>query len=400
LTVVDSTEYPLVWLIAGEPSGDILGARLMAALKQITAGNIRIEGIGGDAMAGEGLNSRFPISDIAVMGLVEIIPRLPLIKRRMRETVEQILIEQPVLVVSIDAPGFCYDIWKGLRGSGIGLVHYVAPTVWAWRPDRAKKFAAELDHLMTLLPFEPSFFIKEGLPATFVGHSVLEGGASDGNGAAFRQQQSISEEVPVICVLPGSRGGELTRLSRIFEAAAKSVFEQYPDAVFVFPTVSYMKPRVEEIARSWPGRTVVVGGVREKFDAMAASNAAMAASGTVSLELALAKVPHIVAYRMNALTVAIVRMFHGINQKYINLINILLDQEVVPEFVQKKCTAANIAAELSALMVDEARQKKQRDAFSEATRMLAPSGGSPSMAAAEIVVELLNYPTEIKNDRR
>ena len=150
MTVVDSTEYPLVWLIAGEQSGDILGARLMAALKQITAGNIRIEGIGGDAMAGEGLNSRFPISDIAVMGLVEIIPRLPLIKRRMRETIEQILTEQPVLLVSIDAPGFCYDIWKGLRGSGVGLVHYVAPTVWAWRPDRAKKFAAELDHLMTL----------------------------------------------------------------------------------------------------------------------------------------------------------------------------------------------------------------------------------------------------------
>ena len=400
MTVVDSTEYPLVWLIAGEPSGDILGARLMAALKQITAGNIRIEGIGGDAMAGEGLNSRFPISDIAVMGLVEIIPRLPLIKRRMRETVEQILIEQPVLVVSIDAPGFCYDIWKGLRGSGIGLVHYVAPTVWAWRPDRAKKFAAELDHLMTLLPFEPPFFGREGLSATFVGHSVLEGGARNGDGAAFRQKQSIAEDATVICVLPGSRGGELTRLSRIFEAAAKSVFEQYPDAVFVFPTVSYMKPRVEEIARSWPGRTVVVGGVREKFDAMAASNAAMAASGTVSLELALAKVPHVVAYRMNALTIAIVRMLHGINQKYINLINILLDREVVPEFVQENCTAANIAAELSVLMSDEARQQKQGDAFSEGIQMLSPAGGSPSTAAAEIVVELLNDPSNIKNDRR
>ena len=398
--MVNSTEYPLVWLIAGEPSGDILGARLMGALKQITAGNIRIEGIGGETMAGEGLNSRFPISDIAVMGLVEIIPRLPLIKRRMRETIKQILTEQPVLVVSIDAPGFCYDIWKGLRGSGIGLVHYVAPTVWAWRPDRAKKFASELDHLMTLLPFEPPFFEKEGLAATFVGHSVLEGGARDGDGAAFRQQHSIAEEATVICVLPGSRGGELKRLGRIFQAAARSVFEQYPDAVFVFPTVSYMRQRVEVLTRSWPGRTVVVGGVTEKFDAMAASNAAMAASGTVSLELALARVPHVVAYRMNVLTIAIVRMLHGINQKYINLINILLDREVVPEFVQEKCTAANIAAELSALMSDEARQQKQGDAFSEGIQMLSPAGGSPSTAAAEIVVELLNDPSNIKNDKR
>jgi lipid-A-disaccharide synthase len=400
LTVADSTKYPLVWLIAGEPSGDILGARLMVALKQITAGNIRIEGIGGEAMAGEGLTSRFPISNIAVMGLVEIIPRLPLIKRRMRQTIDQILTEQPVLVVSIDAPGFCYDIWKGLRGSGIGLVHYVAPTVWAWRPDRAKKFAAVLDHLMTLLPFEPPFFQKEGLAATFVGHPVLEGGAQDGDGAAFRYQHSIAEEATVICVLPGSRGGELKRLGWIFESAARSVIEQYPDAVFVFPTVSYMKQRVEALARSWPGRTVVVGGVMEKFDAMAASNAAMAASGTVSLELALAKVPHVVAYKMNVLTIAIVRMLHGINQKYINLINILLEREVVPEFVQKKCTAANIAAELTALMGDEAQQQKQRDAFSEGIQMLSPAGGLPSKVAAEIVVELLNDPTKIKNDRR
>ena len=400
MTVADSSEYPLVWLIAGEPSGDILGARLMVALKQITAGNIRIEGIGGDAMAGEGLNSRFPISDIAVMGLVEIIPRLPLIKRRMRETIEQILTEQPVLLVSIDAPGFCYDIWKGLRGSGVGLVHYVAPTVWAWRPDRAKKFAAELDHLMTLLPFEPPLFEREGLSATFVGHSVLEGGASNGDGAAFRQKQSIAEDATVICVLPGSRGGELKRLGRIFEIAARSVFEQYPNSVFVFPTVPYMRPRVEALARSWPGRTVIVESVREKFDAMAASNAAIAASGTVSLELALAKVPHVVAYRMNALTIAIVRMLHGINQKYINLINILLDREVVPEFVQENCTAANIAAELSALMSDEVRQQQQRDAFSEGIQKLAPAGGSPSTAAAEIVVELLNAPSNIKNDRR
>jgi len=143
-------DAPLIWMIAGEPSGDLIGARLIEALNKRTGGRLRVTGIGGEAMAATGLESRFPISDIAVMGLVEIIPRIPLIKRRMRETIAQIKQDKPALVVSIDVPGFCYDVWKGLRGSGIPIVHYVAPTVWAWRPDRAKKFAQELDHLMAL----------------------------------------------------------------------------------------------------------------------------------------------------------------------------------------------------------------------------------------------------------
>ena len=181
-----SGQAPLIWLIAGEPSGDLIGARLIAALKQKTGGRLRIAGIGGEAMQEEGLDSLFPISDIAVMGLIEIIPRIPQIKRRMRETIAAIKRDRPVIVVSIDVPGFCFDVWKGLRSTDIPLVHYVAPTVWAWRPDRAKKFAAELDHLMALLPFEPPYFEREGLACTFVGHPVLEGGADAGNGTAFR----------------------------------------------------------------------------------------------------------------------------------------------------------------------------------------------------------------------
>ena len=163
-----SDDAPLIWLIAGEPSGDLIGARLIEALKALTGDRIRVTGIGGEAMEAAGIQSRFPISDIAVMGLIEIIPRIPLIKRRMRETIAQIEVDKPAIVVSIDVPGFCYDVWRGLRGSGIPLVHYVAPTVWAWRRDRAQKFARELDHLMALLPFEPPYFEKEGLDCTFV----------------------------------------------------------------------------------------------------------------------------------------------------------------------------------------------------------------------------------------
>jgi lipid-A-disaccharide synthase len=385
----DIEEAPLIWLIAGEPSGDLIGARLIDALNKRTGGRFRVTGIGGEAMESAGLQSRFPISDIAVMGLVEIIPRIPLIKRRMRETIAQIKQDKPAIVVSIDVPGFCYDVWKGLRGSDIPLVHYVAPTVWAWRPDRAKKFARELDHLMALLPFEPPYFEKEGLDCTFVGHPVLEGGAEKGDGERFRQQHGIAPGDKAICVLPGSRSGELKRLAEVFRQSAVTIVEKYPDAVFVFPTVSYLSETVTELARSWPGRTVVVSSISEKFDAMQACNVAMAASGTVSLELAMARVPHIVAYRMNALTVRIVRLLHGMNQKFVNLVNILLDREIIPEFIQERCRSDLIAVYMCKLLDDPEAREEQAKSIESALSMLRPASGAPSDAAASVVASLL-----------
>ncbi|MGZ0246920.1 MAG: lipid-A-disaccharide synthase, partial [Alphaproteobacteria bacterium] len=301
----------------------------------------------------------------------------------------QIKQDKPAIVVSIDVPGFCYDVWKGLRGSDIPLVHYVAPTVWAWRPDRAKKFARELDHLMALLPFEPPYFEKEGLDCTFVGHPVLEGGAEKGDGERFRQQHGIAPGDKAICVLPGSRSGELKRLAEVFRQSAVTIVEKYPDAVFVFPTVSYLSETVTELARSWPGRTVVVSSISEKFDAMQACNLAMAASGTVSLELAMARVPHIVAYRMNALTVRIVRLLHGMNQKFVNLVNILLDREIIPEFIQERCRSDLIAVYMCKLLDDPEAREEQAKSIESALSMLRPASGAPSDAAASVVASLL-----------
>lgn len=382
--------HPLIWLIAGEPSGDLIGARLISALRELTGGQVRFAGVGGEAMAAVGLDSRFPISDIAVMGLIEIIPRIPLIKRRMRETITSIKEDKPSIVVSIDVPGFCYDVWKGLRDTDIPLVHYVAPTVWAWRPDRAKKFAAELDHLMALLPFEPPYFEREGLDCTFVGHPVLEGGADQGDGPSFRHKHQIAPSDTAICVLPGSRRGEIKRLAGLFREAALSIVERNPEAVFVFPTVSYMQAYVTELARDWPGRTVVVGSIGEKFDAMQACNAAMAASGTVSLELAMAGVPHLVAYRMNALTVKIVKFLHGPNQKYVNLVNILLEREVVPEFIQERCRSDLIADKMLELLTSDTARNRQTTAADEALVLLRPADGLPSAAAASVVTSLID----------
>ena len=387
--MVEKAKPPFVWFIAGEPSGDLLGAKIISALKRESGGCLRINGVGGEAMEAEGFVSLFPISDIAVMGLVEVLPRIPLIKRRLRQTIRSIQVDKPDVVVTIDAPGFCYDVWKGLRGTGIKLVHYVAPSVWAWRPGRAKKFATELDHLMTLLPFEPPFFQKYGLSSTFVGHPVIEGGANKGDGARFREQNKIHPEALIVCVLCGSRAGEVKRLGKVFRSVSKIFLKDYPKTSFVFPTVPYLRSHVESLADSWSGPTVVVDTFKEKFDAMAASNVALAASGTVSLELAIAEVPHIIAYRLNGLTVAIFRMLHGLNQQYANLLNILLESEVIPEFLQARCRADLIAESLIQLVRDPAYRDWQLSGASRALHMLQSDRGRPSTTAASVILSVL-----------
>lgn len=377
---------PLVWLIAGEPSGDLLGARLMAALREQTGGRISLVGIGGEQMAAQGLKSRFPISDIAVMGMAEVLPRLRLIRRRINETVTQILGDRPDVVVSIDSPGFCYRVWKRLAGQGIPLVHYVAPTVWIWKPGRARKFARLLDHLMVILPFEPPYFQKEGLACTFVGHPVVEEPDALGDGEAFRRTHGISREARVICVLPGSRRSEVSRLLPAFRDAAERVSCHSPGAVYCFPTLSYLDGVLRSGTARWPGRAIVVTSAAERRDAMAASDVAMAASGTVSLELAGAAIPHVVAYRVNGVTAALFRVMQKGRLRYANLVNILLDREAIPEFLQEKCRGDRIAAAVTALLEAGAARSAQTDAASRALAMLRTGERTPSSAAAAIVM--------------
>lgn len=377
---------PLVWLIAGEPSGDLLGARLMAALREQTGGRIRLAGIGGEQMTAEGLNSRFPISDIAVMGMAEVLPRIRLIRRRIEETATQILCDRPDVVVSIDSPGFCYRVWKKLAGRGIPLIHYVAPTVWIWKPERARKFARLLDHLMVILPFEPPYFEKEGLACTFVGHPVVEEPEARGDGGAFRRAHGISRETRVICVLPGSRRSEVVRLLPAFRDAAERVSRQSPGTVYCFPTLPYLGEALRSGTARWPSRAIIVTSAAERRDAMAASDAAMAASGTVSLELARTGVPHVVAYRVNGITAALFRIMQKGRLRYANLVNILLDREAIPEFLQQKCRGERIAAAVTALLETGAAASAQKEAASQALAMLRVGSRAPSSAAAAIVL--------------
>lgn len=376
---------PLIYLIAGEPSGDALGARLMAALKRVGQPDLRFAGVGGERMIAEGLTSLFPMSELSVMGLAEVVPRIPRLLGRMRETARAIREQSPDVVVTIDAPDFCKGVWKRLgRRDRPKLIHYVAPTVWAWRPGRARKLARRIDRIMCLLPFEPPYFEKEGLAASFVGHPVLETGADTGDGPSFRKRHRISDDAKLLCVLPGSRSGEIKRMLPVFAETVAILRKKFLNLVIVMPTVAATKDAVQSAASAFGPQVLVIEGDAEKYDAMAASDAALAASGTVALELGLARVPMVIAYRVNALTAAVARRM--IKVRFATITNLLLDREAVPELIQGACRPDRLAVEVSLMIEDRAVRAAQRDASAAALAMLGAGGIPPSEQAARVVL--------------
>ncbi|WP_434618840.1 lipid-A-disaccharide synthase [Azospirillum sp. B2RO_4] len=392
---------PTLFLIAGEPSGDALGARLMAAAKRLTGGKVRFVGIGGEKMTAEGLISLFPMSELTLFGIFELLPHLPNLIRRIDQTVAEIIRIRPDAVVGIDSPGFTVRVAKKVRAAApsIPLIHYVAPTVWAWKPKRAAKYAAIYDHLLAVLPFEPPYFEREGLACTFVGHSVVEGGAGKGDGAGFRERHGIAPEDRVVAVLPGSRKGEVSRLLPDFRATLERLQPSHPNLVAVVPTVATVRHRVAAAITDWPVRTVLVEGDAEKYDAFAAAEAALAASGTVSLELALARLPAVIAYRLNPVTVALYRRL--IRVKYVNLVNLMLDRMLVPELLQQDCRPDKLAAELGRLLDDPAARQAQIDGVVEVARWLGQGDTPPSERAARTILDVvaeqrLNRPQAVK----
>ncbi|MCM8733444.1 lipid-A-disaccharide synthase [Azospirillum sp. A1-3] len=392
---------PTLFLIAGEPSGDALGARLIAAAKRLTGGKVRFVGIGGEKMMAEGLVSLFPMAELTLFGIFELLPHLPNLIRRIDQTVAEIIRVRPDAVVGIDSPGFTVRVAKKVRAAApaIPLIHYVAPTVWAWKPKRAAKYAAIYDHLLAVLPFEPPYFEREGLACTFVGHSVVEGGAGKGDGAGFRNRHGIASTDRVVAVLPGSRKGEVSRLLPDFRATLERLQPTHPTLVAVVPTVATVRDRVAAAIADWPVRTVLVEGDAEKYDAFAAAEAALAASGTVSLELALARLPTVIAYRLNPVTVALYRRL--IRVKYVNLVNLMLDRMLVPELLQQDCRPDRLATELGRLLDDPAARQAQIDGVAEVARWLGQGDTPPSERAARTILNVvaerrLNRPPEGK----
>ncbi len=376
-----------IFIIAGEPSGDLLGGRLMAALERHSGKEVSFEGVGGELMTSNGLNSVFPMAEISVMGLAEILPRIFNLRRRIRETAAAIEKFSPDVLLTIDSPGFCFAVLKRLKSNpDTKRIHYVAPSVWAWRPERVHKFTREFDHLLTLLPFEPAYFEPVGLPSTFVGHAVIESKLSGADGVGFRKRYGIGKDVPLLCVLPGSRLGEVKRHMAPFRSAVQLLKKQFPSLRICILTIPVLSKEINSVVRSWHDEVLVVEREKEKFDAMAASNVAVAASGTVALELALARVPAVIAYRVNWVTALIAKAL--IKTPYANLVNILLNREAVPEFIQSKCTGGQLASALEDLLKNELVYQAQQLAADDAIKLLKAGDELPSEVAAKSILTI------------
>jgi lipid-A-disaccharide synthase len=373
-----------VFLVAGEASGDALAGPLMVALRRRLGPRLRYAGIGGEHMAEQGLRSLFPMAELSLMGLVEVLPHLPRLWRRLRQAEAAIRSQHPHVVVTVDAPGFNFRLANRLAGSGIPVVHYVAPTVWAWRPGRARRIAPLFRHLLAVLPFEPPWFEPWGLATTYVGHPVLETVA----GVVPARPPAGG---PVVCLLPGSRRGEIYRLLPVFAAALAILRQRHPGLSTVLPTVPAVEAEVREAVRGWPVPPEVILGRQQGLAAMAGADVALAASGTVTLELALLGTPLVAAYRANALTVAVVR--HLLRVPYVTLVNLVLDRPAVPELLQERCRPELLAAALDRLLSDPAEAAGQRVAFAELASKLAVEV-PPSERAAAIIADIVRERAE------
>ncbi len=383
-------DRPIVYLLALEPSGDALGAGLIEAISQELKGEVTFAGVGGQAMHERGLISLFDASDLALLGIFEVLPKASLVFRRVREVLLDIERVQPDILVTIDSWGFTGRIHKALtkQGSPLKRVRYVAPQVWAWRSGRAKQLSKWIDHLLTLFPFEPPLFEAAGLSATWVGHPVVDRNKDVEAGARLRERLNISKSATVLAVLPGSRRSEVKSLTPIFSETIAHLHQHISDLVIIVPTVTGVSVDVREWASTVPGGVQVLEGAFDKFAAMEASDIALAASGTVTLELARAQVPHVIAYKVNSLSAFVFRRLTL--TKYVNLVNILLDKKVVPECLQQDCNAKRLADELKNLLKGKSGRLDQIAAFDEALSQLTPPNGNASQAAALSVINLMS----------
>lgn len=388
---------PHLFLIAGEASGDKLGAALMKGLKSL-APDVRFSGIGGPLMAQQGLNSLFPMSDLSVMGIAEILPKLPKLLGRVKMAVDAISRERPDALITIDSPDFCLRVAKKARAANSDLrtIHYVAPTVWAWRPERAAKMARHIDHVLALFPFEAPYMEAEGMTCDFVGHPVVaEPVPRKAEITAFRDRHGIGKDQQLLLVLPGSRQGEVARMTPVFAVVVKDLCQQHPSLAILVPATANVADTLAAQMADWPQNARLLDprnlsaeqAEAEKRLAFAAANLALAASGTVSLELAAAGIPMVVAYKFNWLTTRIVKK--KVNLKSATLVNILTDSFAIPEFLFEACTPEEITPFVSTLLSDPKALAAQKSAEDQALTMLGRGGEDPGLRAARSVLNAL-----------
>ena len=377
-----------IWLIAGEESGDQLGAKLMHALKAaLGQAPVTFEGVGGEAMAAQGLRTLFPLSDIAVMGLGAVVARLPSIVRRVYRTVDAIVAGRPDAVVIIDSPEFTHAVARRVRRKlpSLPIVNYVSPSVWAWRPGRARKMRAYVDHVLALKPFEPDAHRRlGGPPCTYVGHPLIE--RFDELRPKPGERPGIDEDPINLLVLPGSRRSEISRLMEPFGATLEVLASRSARPFrAILPAVSHLAGEIEERSRSWPVAPEIVRGEAAKYAAFRSAHAALAASGTVSLELALSRVPMVIAYKVSPVEN---RLRFLLTVQSIVLANLIIGENVVPEHIQEDCTPEKLTDALLPLLGDTPKRRRQLDAFARLDDLMSIGDEVPSMRAARIVLQV------------
>jgi lipid-A-disaccharide synthase len=374
-----------IFLIATEESGDRLGANLMKVLRQRLGGAVRFEGVGGRSMAREGLVSRFPIEELSIIGLAAVVKQLPKILRLIRETAKAVTEAKPDILVIIDSPDFTHRVAKRVRAadSQIPIVDYVSPSVWAWRPGRARAMLTYVDHVLALLPFEPAAYQRlRGPPCSYVGHPLIEQLAALRPGADEQKRRDAAP--PVLLVLPGSRRSEIRRHMAVFGQVLGRLNDEGVAFEPVLPTMPHLQEAIAEALKTWPVQPRVVVGEPEKRAAFRIAHAALAKSGTVTLELALSGVPMVTAYKVGAAEAWIMR--RAINVQSVILANLVIGENVVPEFLQEDCTPEKLSQALREVLGDSALRRKQIEAFAKIDQILSTGNQPPSARAADIVL--------------
>jgi len=366
------------FLIAGEPSGDKLGAALMAGLRQLHPA-VTFSGIGGPLMQAQGMTSQFPMEELSVMGLAEVLPKYFPLKRRIAQAAEAAVAAKPAALITIDSPDFCLRVAKLVKAAQPNLrtIHYVAPSVWAWRPKRAAKMAGGIDHVLALLPFEPPYMTAVGMTCDFVGHPVVaEALASVAEREAFTQTQR-----PMILCLPGSRKSEVSRLAPIFGQALALMAAKHPHLSVVLPTLPHLADLVQSLTQDWAVKPRLILDPSEKRGAFAIADVALAASGTVSLELAANQTPMVIAYAMHPFSFWAMKRMALIDT--VTLVNLVAESRSVPELLGPACTPHVISDALQAVLADSTAQ---RAAMQTTMQRLGLGGEAPGLRAARSVL--------------
>jgi lipid-A-disaccharide synthase len=385
-----SPSAPLsVFIVAAEESGDILGAALARALALRHGNGLRLNGVGGLAMTSAGITSPFAIDDLSIIGLSAIPRRLPKIFRRIRETADAVVAARPNALVIVDSPEFTHRIARRVRRLApfIPIVDYVSPSVWAWRPGRARSMRGYVDHVLAILPFEPAVHVSlDGPPCSYVGHPLVE--HIDALRPDSQEARRRESDPPVVLVLPGSRGSEIRRLLAIFGGTIQQVAARQGPIELVLPTVAHVLEQVREGVASWKVQPRIVVDPAEKRAAFRVARAALAASGTVTLELALAGVPTVAAYRLPRIEELILRLHVQPQLNTVILANLVIGEKIVPEFLQADCVPERLAEALSRALADTPQRRRQTEAFARLDSIMEVGTASPSAKAADIVLDI------------